>query len=418
MDKSLYNLQFKLASGKDPSVFVNIQREMTAEEAEKLKSATGKSVAAPADKKKSDLEDLYIIVYKGYKNYKIQKIVRFILLDKFDLEKLNKKAVGLESDDFTVEQASIDDIYSLLKGEVIKGVGKARKTTLYDMTSKIEDIIARKKEKKKTKEPSQTKKADAEDILDTDFAAEDRKEAAKFTTSDNADKFYNRIVTAYNNYTNPNSPSFKKPIAKEKLQDAFDDYFNLLGEFTEDLYVMAAVLDLIEPKLRDKKELFNMFVNNFDKIARTEYDMKENKVKEMSTTGTGATATPGEGEGMATKYAFAGAGASPKKKKKLKEDLTPDEELFKAEAIYDLIKNTVMNMTVKKALADLPKVKQFYSNLEKSSGAIGTLADNYEDSNPSLSKKFSDISNNIIKLDNILADLISIYEKAQTNPVK
>ena len=142
------------------------------------------------------------------------------------------------------------------------------------------------------------------------------------------------------------------------------------------------------------------------------------KVKEMSTTGTGAFATPGEGEGMATKYAFGGAGADPKKKKKLKEEAQTKDDLGKATMIYDVIKNTVMNMSAKKALDNLPKIKEFYNNLEKASGDIATLADKYEKSDSDKSNQLSEISSNIIKLDNILSSLITIYEKAQSNPIK
>lgn len=311
MAKELYNLQFKLASGHDPSVFVDIQREMTPEEAKKLNSATGKFIAAPAKEKATEeKEDLYIVVYQGYKNTKLQNIVKYAVMDKYDLEKIEKKASQLEKDKFTIEQATLADIEALLKGESLKGISKARKISLNDINTAIDNNIKRKTMKKKVVDKPVLTKKDIDDEPDTDFAAEDRKEAAKFTTRDDIDRLFNKIVTTYNKYTEPGSPSFKKPIMKEMLQDVFDEYFKKLGEFTKDPYVMAAVLDLIEPKLSKKGGLFNLFVSNFDKTVGTK------EMEEMSTTGTGATATPGEGEGMATKYAFAGAGADPKKKKK------------------------------------------------------------------------------------------------------
>jgi len=178
-----------------------------------------------------------------------------------------------------------------------KGIGRT-KITNNDVKLFLVSSERRLKQKKTTAfKPAVTNKQE------DDFTAEDRKEASKFTTKDDVDRLFNKAISLHDKFSKK-----ANPIAKEMFYDVMDDYFKKLSEFTEDPYVMAAVLDLIEPKLSGKTGLFKQFVNYFDK--------KVGPMKEMSTTGTGAFATPGEGEGMATKYAFAGAGADPKKKKK------------------------------------------------------------------------------------------------------
>jgi hypothetical protein len=180
---------------------------------------------------------------------------------------------------------------------VEKGIGRTQMTN-NDIKSFLVSSERRLKQKKTTVfKPAVTNKQE------DDFTADDRKEASNFTTKDYVDRLFNKAISLYDKFSkNAN------PIAKEMFYDVMDEYFKKLGEFTDDPYIMAAVLDLIKPKLSSKTGLFKKFVDYFDK--------KVGPMKEMSTTGTGAFATPGEGEGMATKYAFAGAGADPKKKKK------------------------------------------------------------------------------------------------------
>lgn len=213
-----------------------------------------------------------------------------------------------------------------------------------------------------------------------------------------------------------NSLDGAKKISLETIDSKISELVDNIKK--EDFKTQEDILKILKDKFKNASSL-----SIYNKIEGdiTSQEIKESmkkKVKEMSTTGTGAFATPGEGEGIATKYAFAGAGADPKKKKKLKEEAQTKDDLGKATMIYDLIKNTVMNMTVKKALANLPKVKEFYINLEKAAGDIATLADKYEKSDSDKSNQLSEISSNIIKLDNVLSSLITIYEKAQSNPIK
>jgi len=245
------------------------------------------------------------------------------------------------------------------------------------------------------------------------YKPEDRKKVTDFYNAN--ESLVTKLKNAYNSNKDPNSADFNTPESKDKYRALLIEFLDKVDEFTDSKELFDVLLDYTL-KLKVSEALLKLIKVSY----YSRHGIKENmkKVKEMSTTGTGAFATPGEGEGMATKYAFAGAGADPKKKKKLKEETQTKDDLGKATMIYDVIKNTVMNMTVKKALANLPKVKEFYINLEKAAGDIATLADKYEKSDSDKSNQLSEISSNIIKLDNVLSSLITIYEKAQSNPIK
>lgn len=185
--------------------------------------------------------------------------------------------------------------------------------------------------------------------------------------------------------------------------------------------------------LKDKfKGASSLSVYNKIENEITSQEIKEHmkkRVKEMSGTGGAggsvpapgsATANPGSGEGMATKYAFGGAGADPKKKKKKKslmEDAN-DPAVAKAHFKYETLKGYVMTLNIKKGIEDINKVKEVYSALDKINNEVAKLADKYEGKDDNTFKELDGISENMIKLDNILADMISIIEKAQKNPVK
>ena len=186
--------------------------------------------------------------------------------------------------------------------------------------------------------------------------------------------------------------------------------------------------------LKDKfKGASSLSVYNKIENEITSQEIKEHmrkRVKEMSGTGGAggsvpapgsATANPGSGEGMATKYAFGGAGADPKKKKKKK--ITEDQQVYNndlknAMSVYSVLKSSVMSLTIKKGLENFAKIQDLYKNLDTANSHIAKLADKYESKDKTVFKELDNISQNLIKLDNILSDMISIIEKAQKNPVK
>lgn len=280
------------ATGLHPSKLVTIYRKLSEQEYNKLRTARIYFNVVPSDAAEHEMDVYNIEVPKElYGSRKGPMHNYFIYSSKEQINALspeNKAKLKLE----------LVPLTQLIE----KGIGRTQMTN-NDVKSFLVSAERRLKQKKTT----YTKPAVA-DKEEDDFTAEDRKEASKFTTQNDVDKLFNKAISSYNNFKDPKSPNFGKAVAKEMFFDVMDEYFKKLGEFTDDPYIMAAVLDLIEPKLAGKMGLFKQFVDYFDK--------KVGPMKEMSTTGTGATATPGEGEGMATKYAFAGAGADPKKKKK------------------------------------------------------------------------------------------------------
>lgn len=281
------------ATGLHPAKFITIYRKISEQEYNTLKKAKIFFSVVPSDAQEHDMDVYNIVVPKDLYGTR-----RGVLHDYFVYS--SKEQVNA----LTPENKEKLKLELIPLTQVIeKGIGRTQMTN-----NELKSFLANADKKIRQRKPTAPKPAAQDKEDDQDFAAEDRKEASKFTTRDDIDRLFNKVISSYNNYKNPNSPSFGKPVAKEMFYDVMDDYFKKLGEFTTDPYVMAAVLDLIEPKLSGKAGLFKQFTDYFDK--------KVAPMKEMSTTGTGATATPGEGEGMATKYAFAGAGADPKKKKK------------------------------------------------------------------------------------------------------
>lgn len=501
-EKFTYNVFFKPGAFKKYSnmEIVNVKKEMTEEEADKLNKNYGKLIASKSSPKKPEDDDLYIAIYKddlakqekadyyvkrgdkksdqkvnmskgdfyayrdkygldsivpvelGKKNTSYDETyIRFLTLTDSEYQKLKKESTGLE--DFEIKNASPEEIFNFAKASPIKDGKNGLRTDPGSMS----DTIKRLKEKEKKddykknfvdKEPekvSNVSKEASDFIYDNDRMISSiiasyqliKDKISNIKDRIDAEKEEEKEIERLSKLDDKSKSKADKE--KEEKLDKKRSIFNASAKEEAEnrayLNIESKIDGLVEKIKAEKPEVIPQIISKletpfkssatlslYNRIVRQlSNDLKENmkrKVKETSSTGTGATATPGEGEGMATKYAFAGAGAAPKKKKKMKEAVNSEEEMFKAEAVYDLIKNTVMNMTVKKALTNLPKIKEFYGNLEKASGGIATLADKYEDSDPKKYEKLNKISSNIIKLDNILADLISIYEKAQTNPVK
>ena len=376
---------------------------------------------------------------KKYSSYD-ETYVRFLNITESEYEKLKSETSSLK--DYEIKKASPEEMLKFAKALPIKD---GKRGLIMDLMSMVETI---KRLKGKEKKDAYKKTAIEKEPKKVDTIS---KEASNFVYDN--DRIIKSIISSYQ-VVKGKIDNIKARIdaekkdkesdkPKTKKDQEKDDKKNSIFNKTGNEDVEKRALDNIEEKMpvlidkikSQKPELVSEIINKLKPIFQSSSTMgmfnriisdlrdqiKENmkkKVKEMSTTGTGAFATPGEGEGMATKYAFGGAGADPKKKKKLKEEAQTKDDLGKATMIYDVIKNTVMNMSAKKALANLPKIKEFYNNLEKAAGDIATLADKYEKSDLDKSNQLSEISSNIIKLDNILSSLITIYEKAQSNPIK
>jgi len=274
------------ATGLHPEKLVTIYRKISEQEYNTLKKARIFFNVVPSDDSEHEMDVYNIEVPKElYGSRKGPIHGYFVYSSKEQINALSAE----NKNKLKLELVPLTQI-------VEKAIGRTQMTN-NDVKSFLVSSERRLKQKKTTAFKSAV--ADKEE----DLTAEDRKEASKFTTKDDVDRLFNKAISLYDKFSkNAN------PIAKEMFYDVMDEYFKKLGEFTDDPYIMAAVLDLIKPKLSSKTGLFKKFVDYFDK--------KVGPMKEMSTTGTGAFATPGEGEGMATKYAFAGAGADPKKKKK------------------------------------------------------------------------------------------------------
>ncbi len=157
-----------------------------------------------------------------------------------------------------------------------KGIGRTQMKN-NDLKSYFTDAEKNLKKKKQS-----SPKPVSTDKKEDDPHADDRKKASQFTTDDAADRLFNKIISSYNNYKNPNSPNFGKAVAKEMFFDVMDDYFKKLQDFTDDPYIMAAVLDLIEPKLSTKADLFKQFVAYFDKKIENMKEVIKNSVGDIA----------------------------------------------------------------------------------------------------------------------------------------
>ena len=91
MATSLYNLYFKLISGHDPSVMIDIQREMTEEQAKEIAGISSKIIVSPAKRKEEDKDDLYLLIFKGKKDRTIQTIVSYLMMTIIKLCRCQKK---------------------------------------------------------------------------------------------------------------------------------------------------------------------------------------------------------------------------------------------------------------------------------------------------------------------------------------
>ena len=429
MATSLYNLYFKLISGHDPSVMIDIQREMTEEQAKEIAGISSKIIVSPAKRKEEDKDDLYLLIFKGKKDRTIQTIARYSVLSDDDYNKIVSLSKEIPKENFSIEKVGIDDLIKLIKQEPIEGGMKARRIIRNDIETIIGNIISKSKEKKVRTVIKRKENPDQPNV--ERFDKEAKAKADNFFKNTEVNQILDKAIQRYKMLNTANSMSYKNPILKEKFYDSLDDFYDKIDAYTSDDNVKKIIFDYhVKSRTGNSKELFKELKNTYNKREPLFENMKTRKrVKEMSGTGGAggsvpapgsATANPGSGEGMATKYAFGGAGADPKKKKKKKslmEDAN-DPAVAKAHFKYETLKGYVMNLNLKKGIEDINKVKQVYSAMDKINSEVAKLADQYEGKDQKTFKGLDEISANIIKLDNILADMISIIEKAQKNPVK
>ena len=148
MATSLYNLYFKLISGHDPSVMIDIQREMTEEQAKEIAGISSKIIVSPAKRKEEDKDDLYLLIFKGKKDRTIQTIARYSVLSDDDYNKIVSLSKEIPKENFSIEKVGIDDLIKLIKQEPIEGGMKARRIIRNDIETIIGNIISKSKEKK------------------------------------------------------------------------------------------------------------------------------------------------------------------------------------------------------------------------------------------------------------------------------
>jgi hypothetical protein len=390
---------------------------MTAGEFFKYRDKFGIDSVVPADikKKRASYDETYI---------------RFLTITESEYEKIKSDSSVIK--DFEIRKPTPEEILKFAKAEPIKDGKKGISMSLFSMTDTIERLKEKQASEKRIKDIPEKEPTKQDDVSKEaiDFLYDNDRIVSSIIASyqiikGKIEKIRDRIDKREKDKKDSEEDGksvFKKSGDEEVEERAYknvEEKINvLLDKIKEqDPEVMFKIVEKMKPKFQSASAM-GAYVIIKKELENPIKESMKNKVKEMSTTGTGATATPGEGEGMATKYAFAGAGASPKKKKKIKEEMDSEDEMYKAEAVYDLIKNTVMNMTIKKATANLPKIKEFQGNVKKASEGMNALADKFESSDIKKAKKFNEMSSNITTLDDILSKLVAIYEKAQTNLIK
>ena len=434
MATSLYNLYFKLISGHDPSVMIDIQREMTEEQAKEIAGISSKIIVSPAKRKEEDKDDLYLLIFKGKKDRTIQTIARYSVLSDDDYNKIVSLSKEIPKENFSIEKVGIDDLIKLIKQEPIEGGMKARRIIRNDIETLIGNIISKSKEKKvRTVIPRQEK---PEQPNVSKFDKEDKEKADQFFKKVEVNQILDKAIQRYKMLNTADTRSYKNPILKEKFYDSLDEFFDKVDAYTSNEDVIKIIFSYhVKSRTGKDTKLYKEIKSTYEKREPLFENMKTRKrVKEMSGTGGAggsvpapgsATANPGSGEGMATKYAFGGAGADPKKKKRKKfreadENMPNDanEVVHKVNKVYNAFKDQVMNMTLAKGLANIAEVKNLYSKLDEASSKMAKLADKYESSDKATYEAIDEVQSEMIKLDNVLADLLSIYEKAQKNPIK
>jgi len=444
-EKRLYSIIFNIHPGtgaySTKKKLINIKKELTSKEADKINKAAGKSICGVSNSPLSfEDENLYISIIRD-------KYVKSSLLTKSQYYDIKELSDHLGDDRFMIVTANVDDIISLVRKEKVRGYSQgiyASYDELRYLVKEIPDKASKKVDSKRKinykpgtePEPEETpeEEPDIKPDAPQDVDPEEKKikmQGAQFMYD--YDSIYKSMVKAYNVWKRPGNTNVGK--TKKEFEDKLEDFLYTIKRFVKDIDVRKNIIvyhvkgGLVGPYAgRDKKpELYKLILDKA-KQELTEA-MKMKRVKEMSGTGGAggsvpapgsATANPGTGEGMATKYAFGGAGANPKKKKKkvlMKEDAN-DPEVARAHMKYETLKGYVMKLSLKSGIEDLNKVKQVYDAMDNINSEVAKLADKYEKKDKKTFKELDQISSNIIKLDNLLADMISIIEKAQKYPLK
>jgi hypothetical protein len=457
-EKHNYQISFKShRTSKQPSVLINFMRELTIEEAKKINASVGKLVVfKPREEIPEDPKDIYLS--KIY-FYKVESFVlKYSILTKSQYE-LSKRGNDYkdksDKDLFNIRPVTVDEIIKIIKREPFEDYGDliadyiqyiSLETNIKDLEKNKNRIEVKQKEKKSNqmftgksdKEPDE-KEPDTKGFQKQKSIEKDspKKIAAEIAYDYDLDKYINSIIKRYNEWKDPLSPTYGKDSAKVSFFDSLNKMLDLFDKFkTSDEVKEEIIVYLIGNRLQDKPGLFKLIKSEYDKRFKMNITESKRKIKEMSGTGgTGgsvaapgsAHVTAGDSEGVATKYAFGGAGYDPEKKKKKKKRFKEVAEKMpngnnklvdRATKIYNIFKEKIMNLTLDKALKNMSEVESMYDKLEKSTEKIAELANKYQQSNPTTFKSLDEIETHMIKLDNILSDLISIYKKAQKNPIK